>query len=711
MNNPKAIKKRKRGVIASRQKLEKALLQAGLKTQAALAYKIAEIENTEAVPKDLVNKVFRERPVSPSSIERVANALKVESFTLYKSHQESLAEGAASASTDSYSEIQEPTNTADEALPTEFMQRESSEKNTRLNKLLVGVFSTVIFVAVFITYSPSSDTEAASTANNIEYIDHDKLFPNSSDALGRYSLAIEVAPDSDDQSTVFRDALADSLSDKVNVLPDILFTFSPYNAFEPSSILSQTDADYVLLLESVKKGRFLYYQARLADQSNSHIIWENISTSSEFYKNRASFLSQLVLSTEQALGLTDLAIPLPQQQLSEVAKSFYLEGLMLLDDSQNQLSIKSAQSRFANTIRYAPDYGPAYAGLCESLLLESWTIQEKEAIKNAQIYCAKAIELDAKNNFVVKADAFLKRKTGMIREAIAMLHEQLAISPNSPDLNYELAYSEFQAHNQYPDNHYLLEHAKEHAQSAIKLDPQFWKAHFVLGLIEWTNGNMSEAIEATYSAYIVDANELVLTNLGVFSLCKGEISDANNYFKEAVLISPESYLGYEMLGLSFFYQRQFDKAIESRLQAIDHAGDANVHQIWGSLGDSYFEKSDYLKASQSYKRALDIIASDIALGNNEASDNVYQIYYLHRLSKIAPENESLANLYERTLLELDPVIDNVWGSEAVRLAIVFFERGEMTSGETYLKYSIDNCPLYSQHPSLASLTLGSDNSR
>ncbi|WP_138379058.1 hypothetical protein [Luteithermobacter gelatinilyticus] len=76
---------RNRGIRASRVLLEKALSQSDLekKTQIALANRIADLEGLEAAPKDLVNKVFRERPVDPQTLERIARALGVEARDLY----------------------------------------------------------------------------------------------------------------------------------------------------------------------------------------------------------------------------------------------------------------------------------------------------------------------------------------------------------------------------------------------------------------------------------------------------------------------------------------------------------------------------------------------------------------------------------------------------------------------------------------------------
>lgn len=81
---------KRRGVRASRLKLEAALAASDLpkKNQATLAEAIADAEDLEAVPKDLVSKLFRELPVDPHTIERAARVLGVEAATLYRTEQD-----------------------------------------------------------------------------------------------------------------------------------------------------------------------------------------------------------------------------------------------------------------------------------------------------------------------------------------------------------------------------------------------------------------------------------------------------------------------------------------------------------------------------------------------------------------------------------------------------------------------------------------------
>ncbi|MHA7816572.1 MAG: hypothetical protein ACX93N_08860 [Pseudohaliea sp.] len=93
-NNGRETKRR--GVRASRTRLEHALANSDLekKTQIALANRIADLEELEQAPRDLVSRIFREQRVDARSIERVAGALGVPAETLYKAVDDDPASAA-----------------------------------------------------------------------------------------------------------------------------------------------------------------------------------------------------------------------------------------------------------------------------------------------------------------------------------------------------------------------------------------------------------------------------------------------------------------------------------------------------------------------------------------------------------------------------------------------------------------------------------------
>ena len=125
-----ATRKRVRGVIASRNKLEVAMLNAGIRSQSELAKLIAEKENINSPPRDLVNRTFRQTRVSHQTITRIATVLDVPPHSLFLTQDELESEEelnpASVIDSTIYNDTSEPAdNNAEEDL-------EASEKNNAI---------------------------------------------------------------------------------------------------------------------------------------------------------------------------------------------------------------------------------------------------------------------------------------------------------------------------------------------------------------------------------------------------------------------------------------------------------------------------------------------------------------------------------------------------------------------------------------------------
>ncbi len=89
---------RKRGIKASRARLEIAMLTAGIKTQSELADRIAAYENLPCPPKNTVNRAFRQQFVSPVTLARIAHILQVSPDDLYLDEQKTIPPVAPASS-------------------------------------------------------------------------------------------------------------------------------------------------------------------------------------------------------------------------------------------------------------------------------------------------------------------------------------------------------------------------------------------------------------------------------------------------------------------------------------------------------------------------------------------------------------------------------------------------------------------------------------
>ena len=159
--------------------MTKALTDAGLKTQTALAERIADLEGLEAAPRDIVSRVFREQPVDAATLERVARALGVEAFTLYLGSEEASYERPATRPPAS-----------DPAAQSDRVPSEAPSSNAEIsgpNKpawlVPVALVATLIAgIAVWFAFLPPSQNGAAATPARQESVLQPKF--------GRFRVAV-----------------------------------------------------------------------------------------------------------------------------------------------------------------------------------------------------------------------------------------------------------------------------------------------------------------------------------------------------------------------------------------------------------------------------------------------------------------------------------------------------------------------------------------
>ncbi len=658
------VKKRKRGVKASRTKLEQALLNAGLKTQAALALKIAEIEDTENVPKDLVNKVFREVSVSTASIARIARALDVAPDTL-------LASRASKAT--SPSSTSEHSN--DQTVPE---QPQIVKYTPMIIGLLLIITSTIGYYALTYLQGTNHDSMVRLTS----------LFPHLEETVGRYSIAIRAS--SNLQPYMHNAPI--KTTETYTVTPTVTFYDKDVGHYD----IPNKQVDLTVTLNAQITGRFVSLDAFIGKRSRIH-VWQVITTTSMLEQNMPMYSAQL--AKRLALLLQE---QLTQDQLLSVDESnavaLYLDGRHYLDHSSDIEQVKSAQSRFYLVIDQTPNFSLAYAGLCQAYLYESWSGDEKTLLAAAQKNCQKALELTPSHPYVVASNAFLSRRSGQIAQGIAQLTDYLEQHEPSAEVLHELAYLKLEAFRQSGDNSDMLEQGKELLKQAQVIAPDWWKVYATLGLIEWSAGHLRASIEAYQQALLLNENDLLLANLGTFSFCVGDIEPAKSYYLKVVNKSPDSYLGHEMMGMLYYFAQQYAASVDSRLLAIQLAGDAGIQQMWGALGDSYAMLESRAKAIDSYRQALLLIEREFARGNQTQTDLAHQYYYQIKLNLLG---DNTFEIDSHLLNQLDAVARKkaaLDSSAIVRLALSYFYVGKFEQAKSFLTAATERCKVYEQLP-------------
>lgn len=656
---------RRRGVRASRAKLTHALAEAGLKTQAALAERIADLEDLDAPPKDAVNRVFRELPVDPTTIERIARALEVDAHTLYKTADE------------------------EELAPTYVAAPQESRRRPILG-IVAAFLALVLALGIRAWFDTGDETGVAPTAGSTAALD-----------MGSPTLA--VVPFENDADGAFSNALRSVLRSHFNVARPTADALT--QSGDLRQIAEKLRTDVVVDGEFNVVGRLAAVRVFLYRNGVRQQIWADSVPAAALHESLAAIAGESSLAVRKAVGL-----PVPDGSgghfpLASVQDD-YLEGEYYLDQPSNELNIKRAQSRFEAALRQDANFARAHAGLCQTLLEEHWMDSEERALNDASLACGQAVQLDPEDRVVVSAHAHFLARTGRNEEAIGLYRSVVEEHPKDAAALTGLSASLLEAYRASGDQELLVQ-AKQAAARAGDVDDFVWKPLFSLATMHWFDGNVAEAISASEKALERHENEFVLANLGSFYLCDGDLDNARDAYARARDLNPGSYVGDEFLGLAHYFLGNFELSAELRQKAIDSVANGNpeIHEMWGNLGDSYRQTGKIDRAIDAYLRAAEIAERDYLRGTAPVGDQSARAYYYTMLSGLDTNSvpqSVLSNIDD----EIDSIAEQLVSASALRrMAQTYLARGEQEKALESLGRATASCQGYARLPDLAPLVI------
>jgi tetratricopeptide (TPR) repeat protein len=223
--------------------------------------------------------------------------------------------------------------------------------------------------------------------------------------------------------------------------------------------------------------------------------------------------------------------------------------------------------------------------------------------------------------------------------------------------------------------------------------------------MEWFDGNIAAAIAASEAAIARDENEFILANLGTFYLCDGAIDEAREAYSRARELDPGSYVGDEFLGMAYYFLGDFDRSVTLRRRAIESlaAGQPEIHEMWGNLGDSFRQAGERDQAVAAYRRAAEIAERDHLRGTAPVSDRAARAYYYTMLASLEPD--AVPRDIARTIdEEIDAVAAELASATALRrMAQTYLVRGNLDKARETLARATDTCRGYASYPDLVVL--------
>jgi tetratricopeptide (TPR) repeat protein len=663
------VKGRKRGIKASRLKLEKAMLESGFATQASLAERIADIENLESAPRDLVSKVFREIRVEPHTIERIALALGVDAYTLYLSSDD-------------------PTNSETLHFDGEDSQVAgyTHSHQSYISYWFIGSLAVLSVVLLFL-YGNNS-VELPSEGKSVQTLVDESVDINTTSMA---FLNFEHPNLSD-----YSGALRAELDNQYRLATESLISANESAA--PWELPDLLDVDFVIHSEVVRQGRHLGLLVYISGIGSRQLL---LSTETTDLAGDAlsveRFLGKLNLALRQylLLGKTDY-VDAGNQKSALIA---YLRALDQMDKSLIEIHVLRALDYVQRAIRFAPDYVKARAALCDILVRQSIVTGDKSLLNEAENECLSARVASPGSPELNFSLAQVRRKQGRTDEAVELYQQAVEQLPAYIDAKTGLAEAYINKFQQTQDASFI-QLGLEQIEAANQVAPDFWRIEFAASRLHYYLGDIDAAIEHLELSKGLSVNTNTVANLGTFYYCKGNIEKAaQNYHELRTLSEPSAYID-NFIGVLSYMKEDYPASVtyfQSSLEQMQVSNDG-IYEAWINVADAYNAIGDKDKAIDAYAQGI-ILAEQYRV-NGENSHNVeghiiYSNINLAFLRDTKLSNKTKRQLSKR-LSEVQVKITDI--SSKVRVMLGWLMLGNKGNAQGIYDELSEGCPGYIAYP-------------
>jgi len=283
----------------------------------------------------------------------------------------------------------------------------------------------------------------------------------------------------------------------------------------------------------------------------------------------------------QALNRSQLGNP------SDVKEMFYDEGLLYSAIPMTNNAIEAAEK----ALEFSPDYPPAH-----ELLSEIYALQ-------ASTYASEPDRNIVSHSY---------------EEAIKELQKALDLNPSSVHALTELARTYLDQAKKLEPGSAAVVNAAHQAMSAaergLEIDPQNADLYIQLARAELLQENYAAALETAQHALALKPTDVTALNTaGLAAYYRNDLSQAVQYFTEAIRNNPEHSQSHMNLGNAFFQMRSWYRARRQYNKALEYIPQAQLAKtayqrayIYYMIGLSYHETGNYEQEIAALNQALSL---------------------------------------------------------------------------------------------------------
>lgn len=375
------------------------------------------------------------------------------------------------------------------------------------------------------------------------------------------------------------------------------------------AIAQALNVHYVLEGSVRLAGASMRITAQLIDGSTGFHLWSGtydrettdvFAVQSDIARQVARNL-KIVMSNnlEEALG--------KQPTENFEAYDAYLRGRDYLRRPLSDANLQNAGIQFQQSLKLDPTFGMAYAGICETRLMQYQNNPAPRLFEEAEKACNRAMTRDGKSAEVSLALGRLHMLTGQSEQAMGEIDRALTLKPRWAEAI--LARAQTLAIRGLPIE------AEAEFKRLIEIDPGYAQAYKTLGNFYYHNGRFDDAI-ANYAEVIkrIPDEWTVYSNFGSAYYMKGDLQSAAEIWLKLAEKNEDPTL-FANIGSMYFYLRRFEDAIGMYVKAAKLA--PNVPEHWGNQGEAYRQIPDeWNKAEAAYKKAITLAEEQLVVNPN-----------------------------------------------------------------------------------------------
>lgn len=673
--------KRVRGVKASRSKLEKALLNAGIRSQAELAQLIAEREDLATPPKDLVSRTFRQNNVSHNTVARIALVLDVPPHTLYLTQNEVEAalepdeafanEGASPQAPQVQETNQKPT--LDPAV-------NSKKSPYNLSKLYI-VISVLLGVGIFTIFWPAQE--------------HQSEIPQQ--LVKEPSRHIMIIPPDEHVSEALLDRLEAGLQEHYIIATAGMTQLASNTS--SIDIPEQFGVDFVLDIEAIQKGIFKGVVFYVYTKTTKTLLTSYVDIAvSDTEENTRHIINSTLEEFNRYVTNKSYA----SSYFNKQAVINYLASKDNLYKGLNEINVSRALELVHLVLDEYPDSEIANAHLCNLYAQKVYLSSDPTYFERADNACQKAASIApdaAETHFALGQ---LKRRQNIIDEAIAHYKQAIDSQPRFVQPRLGLTESYIKQFMQTQDSRFM-ELAQKTIIEAEELQPHNWQVPFISARISYFLGDTPNAIKKFEQSLNLEKTLNALGSIGSLYFCNGEIDKAYANYKLLEQEFGPSPMSDHFLASTSFYNENYQEAIDYNLRSLERQEMSNsdgLFQTWINLGEAYLANEQAGAAREAYSKAIQ--QAEMSGQVEDKNVRAQQLYAQMNLLKIDDmlgqrEKENLASNLESIQTGIsDP-------GAMLRSMLVWIELGQTAKAKTLSDGLTMHCKGYAEHPIIAKL--------